>query len=410
MDSAPAQAATQPSPNQVNLPIQFHGTGSEYFRIWIVNLLLVIVTLTLYYPWARVRKLVYFAENTTIGGDPLSFHGQAKQMFIGYFVALVGAIAYAVSQELLPLLAALLLLVYLCLWPWLFRMAHRFRLGKTRWRGLAFGFCGTNRGAYLTFLVPLIVYGLVIFLGYFLNTMLLEFEDTELPDTEAGGTIAFVAGLMTLIGALALPYVVYLVKRYQHGNFAYASVRAAFDASAGSFYLIAIKTLALAILAYLAMALVAVLAVFAIALLMGLSFENLKDFDLGHVGIAATFFAAAIGFYLVIYLLSSAISAYFQAAVFNLSWNKTSASQTRFMPSLKFSALWRLKVKNTLLILLTLGLYIPFAQVAMARLKLHSLQIDTGLDMSQVIADVHAGRVSAAADAAADILDVDIGI
>jgi Bacterial protein of unknown function (DUF898) len=39
------------------LDVRFTGSGSEYFRIWIVNLLLMLVTLSLYYPWAKVRRL-----------------------------------------------------------------------------------------------------------------------------------------------------------------------------------------------------------------------------------------------------------------------------------------------------------------------------------------------------------------
>lgn len=36
-------------------PIRFSGKGAEYFRIWIVNLLLTIVTVGLFIPWATVR-------------------------------------------------------------------------------------------------------------------------------------------------------------------------------------------------------------------------------------------------------------------------------------------------------------------------------------------------------------------
>jgi uncharacterized membrane protein YjgN (DUF898 family) len=45
--------------------IQFTGSGSAYFRIWVVNLLLTVVTLGLYHPWAKVRKLQYFYGNFT---------------------------------------------------------------------------------------------------------------------------------------------------------------------------------------------------------------------------------------------------------------------------------------------------------------------------------------------------------
>ena len=44
-------------------PVAFTASGSEYFRIWIVNLLLIIVTLGLYLPFAKARRLRYFYAN-----------------------------------------------------------------------------------------------------------------------------------------------------------------------------------------------------------------------------------------------------------------------------------------------------------------------------------------------------------
>jgi uncharacterized membrane protein YjgN (DUF898 family) len=41
------------------MPFEFRGTGGEYFRIWIVNLLLTILTLGIYSAWAKVRQLRY---------------------------------------------------------------------------------------------------------------------------------------------------------------------------------------------------------------------------------------------------------------------------------------------------------------------------------------------------------------
>jgi hypothetical protein len=54
-------------PDQAHhVPIEFTGSGSEYFRIWIVNLLLTLVTFGIYYPWAKVRRLRYFYGNTLV--------------------------------------------------------------------------------------------------------------------------------------------------------------------------------------------------------------------------------------------------------------------------------------------------------------------------------------------------------
>ena len=49
-------------------PFVFTATGTAYFRIWIVNLLLTIVTIGIYSAWAKVRRLRYFYGNTTFDG------------------------------------------------------------------------------------------------------------------------------------------------------------------------------------------------------------------------------------------------------------------------------------------------------------------------------------------------------
>ncbi|MDB5964421.1 MAG: hypothetical protein JWQ72_921, partial [Polaromonas sp.] len=53
------------------LDIVFTGSGSEYFRIWIVNMLLMVVTFGFYFPWSKVRRLRFFFSNTLVGGQPL---------------------------------------------------------------------------------------------------------------------------------------------------------------------------------------------------------------------------------------------------------------------------------------------------------------------------------------------------
>ena len=44
----------------VSMPVEFSGRGGEYFRIWIVNLVLTILTFGIYSAWAKVRTKRYF--------------------------------------------------------------------------------------------------------------------------------------------------------------------------------------------------------------------------------------------------------------------------------------------------------------------------------------------------------------
>ena len=68
--------------------ISFHGEGSKLFGIYIVNLLLTIVTLGMYYPWAKAAILQYLYQETEFEGSRFTFHGTGKEMFIGFIKAI----------------------------------------------------------------------------------------------------------------------------------------------------------------------------------------------------------------------------------------------------------------------------------------------------------------------------------
>ncbi len=82
------------------LPVRFVGSGSEYFRIWIVNLLLTIVTLGIYSAWAKVRRLKYMYRNTQIADSSFDYHGSPIAILKGRLIALVLLIAYNFSFQL----------------------------------------------------------------------------------------------------------------------------------------------------------------------------------------------------------------------------------------------------------------------------------------------------------------------
>ena len=149
------------APREHRLEIRFTGSGSEYFRIWIVNLLLTIVTLSLYYPWAKVRKLRYFYGNTLVGGQPLDFHGDPKTMLRGYLLvaALLGL--YSVAGKFSAVAGLIALVIVAAIWPALLKSSMQFRLANTSWRGLRFRFLGNVGDAYSA-LLPMFVPALVI--------------------------------------------------------------------------------------------------------------------------------------------------------------------------------------------------------------------------------------------------------
>lgn len=65
-DQAAIEGEIVPASVSSRIPFEFHGTGLEYFKIWIVNIILSMATLGIYSAWAKVRRKQYFYGSTRI--------------------------------------------------------------------------------------------------------------------------------------------------------------------------------------------------------------------------------------------------------------------------------------------------------------------------------------------------------
>ena len=97
----PPEPAPEPDGTCVSR-MTFTGRGDEYFRIWVVNLFLSIVTLGVYSAWAKVRKTRYFWQNARLDGHVFDFHGSPLPILRGRIVALVLLVAYSWGFEFSP--------------------------------------------------------------------------------------------------------------------------------------------------------------------------------------------------------------------------------------------------------------------------------------------------------------------
>ena len=98
----PLPRAASPPATRVLLPFEFRGNGSEYFRIWIVNLLLTIVTLGIYSAWAKVRRLRYFYGNTFVDGQSFEYHGQPLAILKGRLIVFGGYVVFVIASQMAP--------------------------------------------------------------------------------------------------------------------------------------------------------------------------------------------------------------------------------------------------------------------------------------------------------------------
>ncbi|OYX85911.1 MAG: hypothetical protein B7Y83_03260 [Flavobacteriales bacterium 32-34-25] len=143
--------------NDQNYKLDFHGKGSDFFGIIIVNWLLTIITLGIYYPWAKAKQLQFIYSSTSLNGDSFSFHGTGKEMFKGFIKAiLIFGILYGVLISFvylkMPFVGLLLFYIgFLAIFPIAIHGSYRYRMSRTSWRGIRFGYRGDRKEFTLLF-------------------------------------------------------------------------------------------------------------------------------------------------------------------------------------------------------------------------------------------------------------------
>jgi len=370
-----AEAAPAP------LLLSFCGSGAEYFRIWIVNLLLSVATLGIYSAWAKTRRLQYFYRNTHLAGASFDFRGDPKAILRGRLVAvaLLGAYHYAFGFSKTTGLAIVgLLLLGL---PFMMRSALRFRLSNTWYRGLPFGFNGSVKQAYLVYLLPI---ALIL----------------------VPSALAALTRDPGLLGGFFLLYLLWplmhgAMRAYQQRHLMYGDQQSRFTLSFARLALPYLQGFLVSIALMLILGIVCGI-IGAIAGVAGaVGGADKKDLNIG--------FAVLIGIGIVLFYLSLLMIGPFVAVrLNNRAWSATSFPGVLIDCRMTVWAYFKVQFVNVLLILLTLGLFRPFAAVRTWRYRVEHLRIEAPAGFEQATRAAQRRPAAATGDGVADFLGVDL--
>ena len=133
--------------------LEFFGKASEYFRIWIVNVLLSVLTLGIYSAWAKVRNKRYFYGNTVLDGANFEYHAKPMQILKGRMIVFAFFVIYSAVGNFFPVVGSILGLLILLLMPWVINLSLRFNARMSSYRNIHFDFEGSYGKAFMTFLV-----------------------------------------------------------------------------------------------------------------------------------------------------------------------------------------------------------------------------------------------------------------
>ena len=398
--SDPAATKAPDAARSRDLDFEFTGNGWEYFKIWIVNVLLTILTLGVYSAWAKVRTQQYFYGNTLLDGASFRYTARPLTILKGRLIAVAAFIVFILAQEFFPSLAMAMLVAFLLAIPAIVVRGMAFRLASSMHRNVTFGFQRNYAQAYAVFMAPLLVL-VVLVLVFGLGAQLMGSDGNR-----AAAGIGLGVGTAMLAYLLGLPFLNYLATQFYVNNSRYGDSAFAYTGGAGGFY----KVYGLTLLIALGVALVLT----AVAVLLGqesLAVMKAMQASGGERGAGHTMLLLSQGGLLLAavpaYLL---VFAYFQAKRFNLVYGSSVlAEHYGFRARLCAGGLAWLYVSNMAIILLTLGLGVAWAKVRSARYHLQNLDFIAAEDLNRFAA-WQQERVSALGEQMGEVFDLEMGI
>ena len=326
--------------------ITFTGKASEYFGIWIVNVLLTILTLGIYSAWAKVRRNRYFYGNTVLLGRSFEYHARGLQILIGRLIVLGAFIVLNVIATLVPILVLLPTLVVLIALPWLVAKGLRFSARVTSYRNVRFDFVGGAGGAFKAFIL--------------------------------GSLLAVVT-----IGILT-PLASRWVSRYVGSNLRYGGKAFDTDPRLGPLY----KSWLLSFLiALVGLGIIALIVFMNLSLILPMIETPGALTPEQQIPLVIS---AVIG-YIVLFATFGIAGLFYRAGVRNIAWSATTFDgQHRMLSDISRTRYTWIAISNVIVTLLTFGLMRPWAAVRMARYTWEHTGIHFAGDVGEMFSRIEA--------------------
>jgi len=369
-------------------PLEFTATAGEYFRIWIVNLALTIITLGIYSAWAKVRKKRYFYGHTKIDGEGFEYRANPIAILKGRIIA-VGLLAiYTLTGRFETDLHYVLMAVLLFAIPWLVVRSFAFNAHNTAHRNIRLRFDGTYGGTFRIVAVPgvlVILAAAPLYFGRFHPDML--------------KTLVNLALLPMLGIGILYPLIKARLVKFVLGHHYYGATQFKMELSEYAFYKVFFAAVGIG---------------FLLIILAGVLFGVVAAITTGATKGAAAgahpVIGMAIFFVLIViyggYLL---LFTYWSVRTTNLMWGAVGIGPIRLESTLRARELAWLYLSNIVAVIFTLGLATPWAVVRTMRYRAAKMMLITTGELSGFIT-AESAQVSAVGEEVGEMFDIDIGL
>jgi uncharacterized membrane protein YjgN (DUF898 family) len=364
-------SSPQPVVPPSELILEFKGSAREYFRIWVVNLCLTLLSFGIFSAWAKVRRKRYFYSSTTIGGTPFQYLGQPIPIFKGRLIIAAGFLFYYASMNIMTSLIPYFLCVALVAAPWVLVRSSAFNSRYSAFRNMTFHFDGGYLDAakvlYMWGLIPAIVipFSMAVIFG-------------------RPGAMRFL-GIPVLFLIFIYPCYVRGIKKFIISHTSYGGIKGVFSATPGE--------------------------VWVVYFVAGMIFTGFSIFS-NTTTIALRAAKSEAATYINVILMYASVLIpliYIKSRYENLVWNNTRIGPICFQSTLTAMGLLGLYLVNFLAIIGSLGLLIPWAVIRTMKYRADHMH----LSQQGTLAEFHGCEmtdVTAVGAETMDLFDLDLSL
>jgi uncharacterized membrane protein YjgN (DUF898 family) len=317
--------------------------------------MLTIVTFGIYSAWAKVRTNRYLYANTYLNNSSFEYHAEPIKILIGRLIVVALYGLFLISSQFSGnfYIATPIFIIFILAIPLLFRQAIAFRLKNTSYRNIPFRYHASIFSFYKFFLIH-----------FFLNILTFGF---------------------------AFPYTYARYKALIIDNASYGNGNFSFSGKASYLYSMFLKF-------------------FAVMMILGMAssviFETMSEHEDQAINTILMIFI--IVSYFALLIVMALMQGIVDAIISNWIRNHTILKSANLKGEMSPIRLGVIVFTNMLLVVLTLGIYYPWAKVRYLKYVMENTAINCQ-DYDQFISTGYE-KSSAFAEETVDFLDIDLGL
>jgi len=334
-------------------PFEFKAKTGEYFKIWIVNIALTLLTLGIYSAWAKVRTNRYIYGNTYLNKSNFEYNADPKRIFIGRSIVVLFYATFLLFGHYLNMykIAAGIFVLFLLLLPWLIRQAISFRLKSASYRNIPFKFHAKVRSFYLLSVIIIVAIIALPILIVFISKM----------SPELAVIVAIIGYILLFSVIIPILYRRYKALVVNHSS--YANAEFSFKATRKD-----------AVKMFIKMGLLT----FAVSLIFGaitIAITGMGGTILSYIPTSIThhpmFKYLITIFGMILYLFFTGLyKGISDGYLSNFARNHTSLENAKFKGEINPTALGLISATNAILLVFSLGLLYPYTKLRYLRYKI----------------------------------------